>query len=43
MRCCTMCTEYKYSSAMSCMGQSLDNHSKVIIKINMRFWRLGIT
>ena len=27
-RCCTMCTEYRYSSAMSCMGQSAETHSR---------------
>ncbi len=28
--CCTMCTEYRYSSLMSCTGQSDATHSTSI-------------
>ena len=39
-RCCTMCTEYRYSSAMSCMGQSADTHSRATPTMKHSRWRL---
>ena len=33
--CWIMCTEYRYSSAMSCIGQSVDSHMSVIIRLKV--------
>ena len=34
-----MCTEYRYSSAMSCMGQSADTHSRAVPATKHSRWR----
>ena len=37
--CWNMCTEYKYSSLMSWMGQSLDSHNNAMTPVNIPAWR----
>src|SRR3954463_9729323 len=42
-RCWIMWTKYRYSSEMSCIGQSVANHSVSTAATNHRFWPLVTT